>query len=121
MNITKMDSLVEFSKACLSKSMDKVRRALAINKAPIAPMAPPSVGVAMPKKIVPKTKKIKTNGGISTKVTRSVKRESKPARVYLLMSAKPKATNAPMVVDRMNTSSLAAGPSRPTQGLMMDS
>ena len=35
----------------------------AINKAPIAPTAADSVGVAIPKKIDPKTEKIKAMGG----------------------------------------------------------
>ena len=32
--------------------------------APLAPIAPPSVGVATPMKIVPSTRKISTSGGI---------------------------------------------------------
>ena len=32
--------------------------------APLAPIAPPSVGVATPRKIVPSTRKISTSGGI---------------------------------------------------------
>jgi hypothetical protein len=31
--------------------------------APVAPIAPPSVGVAMPRKIVPRTRKISSSGG----------------------------------------------------------
>ena len=60
---------VEFI-ACLSS--DQVRRRLisARISAPVAPMAPPSVGVAMPRKIVPSTRKISASGGISTNITR---------------------------------------------------
>ena len=36
--------------------------------APLAPMAPPSVGVATPMKIVPSTRKIRNSGGTMTKV-----------------------------------------------------
>ena len=32
-------------------------------------MAPPSVGVAMPRKMVPRTRKISASGGISTMMT----------------------------------------------------
>ena len=39
------------------------RRAIASTSAPTAPMAPPSVGVAMPWKIVPSTRKIRMSGG----------------------------------------------------------
>ncbi|MCY1305774.1 hypothetical protein D9M70_555980 [compost metagenome] len=37
--------------------------------APTAPIAPPSVGVAMPRKMVPRTRKISAKGGISTMMT----------------------------------------------------
>ncbi len=36
--------------------------------APAAPIAPPSVGVAMPMKIVPSTRKIRNSGGTMTNV-----------------------------------------------------
>src|SRR5690606_16088553 len=52
-----------------------------------APMAPPSVGVASPMKIVPRTKKIKNKGGIITKVTRSAIRDSQPRPSPLLTRA----------------------------------
>ena len=65
--------------------------------APAAPMAPPSVGVATPMKIVPSTRKISASGGISTNITRSASRDSRPIRVTLLITA---ATNAmPMAID----------------------
>ena len=37
--------------------------------APLAPIAPPSVGVATPMKMVPSTRKIRKSGGTMTKVT----------------------------------------------------
>ncbi len=77
MNITKQDRRVVFSSACLSRPIDSLRRATAMMKAPSAPMAPPSVGVASPRKMVPSTRKIRISGGISTKVTRSERRDSR--------------------------------------------
>ncbi len=47
--------------------------------APVAPMAPPSVGVAMPMKMVPSTRKISASGGISTKVTFSAIFDNRPS------------------------------------------
>ena len=41
--------------------------------APAAPMAPPSVGVATPMKMVPSTRKIRPSGGTITKVTCSAR------------------------------------------------
>ena len=46
--------------------------------APVAPIAPPSVGVATPRKIVPSTRKISASGGISTNTTRSAIFDSSP-------------------------------------------
>ena len=69
MNTTKVVSLAVLSIACLSSDHDRRRRTSAISTAPIAPIAPPSVGVATPRKIVPSTRKISASGGISTKVT----------------------------------------------------
>ncbi len=45
------------------------RLAHASSMAPIAPMAPPSVGVATPMKIVPSTRKISSSGGTMTNTT----------------------------------------------------
>ncbi len=45
------------------------RLMMASISAPVAPMAPPSVGVATPMKIVPSTRKIRDSGGTMTKVT----------------------------------------------------
>ncbi|GAO26991.1 TRAP transporter [Alicycliphilus sp. B1] len=63
--------------------------------APMAPMAPPSVGVATPRKMVPSTRKISSSGGISTKVTRSASLDSRPRRVTRLASAISQATKVP--------------------------
>ncbi len=70
MKITNEDSFAVVFIACLSS--DQLRRRLisASISAPVAPIAPPSVGVATPRKIVPSTRKIKASGGISTKKTR---------------------------------------------------
>ena len=42
---------------------------IASSIAPVAPMAPPSVGVATPMKMVPSTRKIRNSGGTITNVT----------------------------------------------------
>ena len=69
MNITKADSLAVESIACRSSGQLSRRFASAMTSAPVAPIAPPSVGVAMPRKIVPSTRKISASGGISTITT----------------------------------------------------
>jgi hypothetical protein len=58
------------SSACDSSGSVSRRRASAISSAPVAPMAPPSVGVAMPRKMVPSTRKISASGGTSTSSAR---------------------------------------------------
>ena len=78
MNSTKHDSLAVLSSACVSSFMLSLPRPTAMISAPSAPIAPPSVGVAMPRKMVPSTRKISTSGGISTKVTCSASRDSRP-------------------------------------------
>ena len=78
MNTTNVDSLAVVSIACLRSFHDSRLRATAMISAPLAPIAPPSVGVATPRKIVPSTRKISASGGISTKVTRSASRDSSP-------------------------------------------
>src|SRR3546814_2369532 len=65
MNTTKHDSLVVVSMACLSSASEKRPREMAMIKAPTAPMAPPSVGVATPMKMVPSTRKIRKLGSAS--------------------------------------------------------
>jgi hypothetical protein len=47
-------------------------------------MAPPSVGVAMPRKIVPSTRKISASGGIRTMMTCSARREMMPSLKWRL-------------------------------------
>jgi hypothetical protein len=59
--------------------------------APTAPMAPPSVGVATPMKIVPSTRKMSAKGGIITNVTRSAICDSSPSFRTLLITATTKA------------------------------
>ena len=71
MKTTKDDSLPVVSMACLSSFQEIRLRASARISAPVAPMAPPSVGVAMPRKMVPSTRKIRTSGGTSVVSTRS--------------------------------------------------
>jgi hypothetical protein len=53
----------------------------------------------MPRKIVPSTRKISPSGGISTNVTRSAMRESRPSLVALLSTAAKKATPTPTHMD----------------------
>jgi len=118
MNITKMASLVLFSRACMSIFKFRVPRNPARISAPNAPMAPPSVGVAQPRKMVPSTRNISTSGGIKAKVTRSVRRENKPSFKRLLINAKVKATKEPTDIDRMNISSRGASPVRFIIGFM---
>ncbi len=69
MNSTKDDSRVVEASACLITSSDSRPFTAAMISAPTAPMAPPSVGVAMPRKMVPSTRKISASGGISTMIT----------------------------------------------------
>ena len=121
MNSTKQDSRVVLSSACLSRSMESLRRASAMMKAPSAPMAPPSVGVARPRKIVPSTRKIRISGGISTKVTRSESFDSRCILVKWLSRARPSAVNEATVIDMMTISSPGAAFSRPVHDLMMPS
>ena len=78
-NSTKDDNFAVASNACFSKGNCKRRLNHANNSAPVAPMAPPSVGVAMPRKIVPSTKKINNNGG--TKVAAACNAKRLPRRV----------------------------------------
>ena len=87
--ITKLVSFVVDSIACLSSVKFKRPRDQANTMAPTAPMAPPSVGVATPIKIVPSTKNINNKGGTITKTTREVIFDSKP--VPNSLSAKAKA------------------------------
>ena len=108
MKSTKHDSLVVESIACLSSAIDNRRRATAISTAPSAPMAPPSVGVATPMKMVPSTRKISPSGGISTKVTRSAMRDSRPMPNRRLIIAITKAMPMPTIEDTTMSSSRGA-------------
>src|SRR5213082_2611292 len=69
MNTTKADSLAVTSAAWRVRSQLSRRLMSARMRAPLAPMAPPSVGVASPMKIVPSTRNIRNSGGTITKVT----------------------------------------------------
>ena len=105
MNNTKQDSFMVESMACRMSFMSMRLRAMAMTKAPTAPIAPPSVGVAIPKKIVPSTRKISAKGGMRTKVTRSAMFDNKPILVALLNRAAKKATPTPMHMDTTMVSS----------------
>ena len=107
MNTTKHDSLVVVFRACLSSEPLRRPRSLAMTNAPSAPMAPPSVGVATPMKMVPSTRKISSRGGISTNVTRSAMRESRPRRNTLLITATTNASVTPAHMDTTTVSSSA--------------
>ena len=95
MNTTKHDSFMVWSSAERSSARLRRWRITAMISAPIAPMAPPSVGVATPRKMVPSTRKIRPSGGISTKVTRSAMRDSRPSLSPLLASASVNARPTP--------------------------
>ena len=107
MNITKLDSLVVAVKACLSRLSGRRPRNMPMTMAPTAPMAPPSVGVATPRKMVPSTRKISSSGGISTNVTRSARRDSRFSFSSLLAMAMMKATKVPPHTATTTRSSVA--------------
>ena len=106
MKMTNDDSFIVASIACLSSFTFRRRRASAIASAPVAPIAPPSVGVATPRKIVPSTRKISASGGISTKVTRSAICDSRPSRATLLTTASVNATPTPTHIESTINSSV---------------
>ena len=68
MNTTKAESFAVDSVAWRIRSQLNRRFAAPRIMAPAAPIAPPSVGVARPMKIVPSTRKIRNSGGTITKV-----------------------------------------------------
>ena len=68
MKTTKAESFAVDSVACRIRSQFSRRLAAPRMSAPAAPIAPPSVGVAMPMKIVPSTRKIRNSGGTITNV-----------------------------------------------------
>ena len=76
MKTTKAESLAVDSVACRIRSKVRRRFIKASSSAPTAPIAPPSVGVATPMKIVPRTRKISASGGTITKMTCSAMAES---------------------------------------------
>ena len=78
--MTNDDSLAVESIAWRSSGKVSRRFASAMTSAPVAPIAPPSVGVAMPRKIVPSTRKISASGGIMTITTCSARRLSRCRR-----------------------------------------
>ncbi len=82
-------------------------RASAIRIAPVAPIAPPSVGVAMPRKIVPSTRKISASGGISTKVTLRAIADSRWSFSALEATASTNATPMPTSMQMTIVSSSA--------------
>ena len=88
-------SLVVAASACLSSAQSSRLRAKPMTSAPTAPIAPPSVGVATPRKMVPSTKKMSSSGGMSTNVTRSARRESSPSFSPRLMRAMSSASATP--------------------------
>ena len=112
MNITKVASLAVFSSACVRILMLKRPLPLASIKAPTAPMAPPSVGVAIPRKMVPSTRKIRISGGISTNVTCSARRDNNAIFVTRLKMASTSPVIEASVIDMMMISSLAEGMGR---------
>ncbi len=111
MNTTNVVSLAVLSIACFNSDHDSRLRASAIRIAPVAPIAPPSVGVAMPRKIVPSTRKISASGGISTKVTFCAMPESRLSFSTRLTTASTNATPMPisMQMTIVSSSALSAG------------
>ena len=77
MNKTKAESFAVDSVAWRTRSQESRRFMIARISAPVAPMAPPSVGVASPMKIVPSTRKIRNRGGTIAKVTCCASRDRK--------------------------------------------
>ena len=111
MKSTKQDKRMVESMAWRISLRSMRPRMSAMISAPTEPMAPPSVGVAMPRKIVPSTRKIKASGGISTKVTRSAMRDSNPSLVTLLTRDAKKAAPTPTHIEvTMISSSGTASP-----------
>ena len=76
--MTKEASRVVAISACCTTLRLSRRFDAASTNAPTAPMAPPSVGVATPRKMVPSTRKISASGGISTMMTWPASRLSTP-------------------------------------------
>ena len=112
MNMTNAES---FAVACAAlRAIPRLKRAglrsatrfaAASSMEPTAPMAPPSVGVATPTKIVPSTRKISSNGGTITKITcsESGDRKGVPGMRFIrtLTAATMNASPTPMPRMRM--------------------
>ncbi len=108
MNTTKVESFAVDSIAWRVSLSVRRCRAIAITSAPVAPIAPPSVGVAQPRKMVPSTRKMSASGGIRTKITCSASFESRPRRAVRFTSAAAKARAAPAPAATTSRSSSAA-------------
>ncbi len=117
-NMTKQERTVVFSSACLNSLKSSFLREKAMIMAPVAPRAPPSVGVATPMKMVPRTRKISTSGGSRTKTTRSDSLDSRCRCKRLLSVATRKATNEATVTERVITSSEGDAPVRSRSGFI---
>src|SRR6202008_4803125 len=80
-----VDSMADFKRVQLNRLglRSSQRLKIASNITPLAPIAPPSVGVATPMKIVPSTRKIRNSGGTITNVTCSAMwdRQRKPSHL----------------------------------------
>ena len=110
MNTTNAVSLAVVSMPCFSSFHDSRLRASAMISAPVAPIAPPSVGVATPRKIVPSTRKISASTGISTNTTRSASCDRSLSFSSLPISAAKNANAVPTdVATTMISSSGASG------------
>ena len=112
MKTTKQESFIVESIAWRSSFRSIRCRARAITSAPTAPIAPPSVGVAMPRKMVPNTRKISPSGGISTKVTRSAILDRRPSLKTLFSTASAKAAPTPTHIETTMSSSVGVSAGR---------
>ncbi len=87
MKTTKAESFAVDSTACRVRSKVSRRFIIASSIAPAAPIAPPSVGVATPMKMVPSTRKISARGGTITKVVCSAMADTRRKPVTRSMRA----------------------------------
>src|SRR5258708_32809861 len=94
MKTTKVESFAVVSIAWRISGRDRRRRTRAIASAPDAPMAPPSVGVAQPRKIVPRTRKINASGGEGAERNRPARGGRRP-RLYKPARAGPAGPRPP--------------------------
>jgi hypothetical protein len=98
MNTTNAVRRAVVSIPCFNSFHERRPRASAMISAPVAPIAPPSVGVATPRKMVPSTRKISASTGISTNTTRSASFDSTLNFSSLPISAAKNATAVPTTV-----------------------